>query len=106
MQPSFVFRHIEATDGLEEHATEKLHKLENYWRKPESLHVILAVDNHEHKVEITLIDEGTHFVGHAASSDMYVSIDQAVTKLKHQLQKRKDQAVHKKGRPSTSELVS
>lgn len=107
MQPSFAFRHLDATDGLKEHTSEKLQKLNNYLRKPESLHVIFSVEHIDHKVEITLLDDGEHFVGHAESPDMYASIDQAVSKLKHQLQKRKDHSDHnKKSRPSTASLVS
>lgn len=104
MEPTFTFRNIASTDALRAHAGEKVDRLEKYWHKPTALHFIMTVEHLDHRVEVTLHDSGEHFVGHATTPDMYASIDQAVRKLEHQLQRYKDRKTHRKGRPSLPEL--
>ncbi len=105
METMFTFRNIESTEGLRNHTEEKLLKLKKYCLKPESTHIILHVDkHHSHRAEITLVDHGEHYISHADSSDMYASIDQAISKLEAQLRRKKDRQKHHKGHISTSGL--
>ncbi len=107
MHTTFTFRNIDSTDGLRTHTEDKLQRLEKYWQKPESAHIILQVDKHHlHRVEITLIDHGEHYVSQVSSHDMYASIDQAVGKLETQLRRKKDRLKNHKGQTATSDLVS
>jgi putative sigma-54 modulation protein len=103
MEPTYTFRNLDATDGLRDHAADKIQqKLTKYWFKPESAHIIMRVENdHEHVAEITLTDHGEQFVSHASSKDMYASIDLAVGKLEAQLRKKKDRHTHHKGHMSS-----
>ncbi|MBI4365533.1 MAG: ribosome-associated translation inhibitor RaiA [Deltaproteobacteria bacterium] len=100
IEPTFTFRNIEATDGLRAHTLHKLEKIRKYLVKPITAHIILSIEHLQHCAEITFVDSGIQYVGHAKSPDMYASIDQALDKLTRQLQKHKERVKeHKKARP-------
>lgn len=90
METSFTFREIEATEGLKEHVITKFSKLDKYLIKPISAHTILGKDGSQHKAEITILANGTRYVGVGKTNDMYLSIDDALEKLLHQLKKDKE----------------
>lgn len=90
MEPTFTFRNLDASDTIKEHTRQKISKLDKYLLKPIAAHVILSVDRHEHKAEITLVDMGREYVGVERSSDMLASIDNAVHKIERQLRKHKE----------------
>lgn len=90
MEPTFTFRNLDASDNIKEHTRQKILKLDKYLQKPISAHVILTVDRHEHKAEITLVDMGKEYVGVERTSDMMASIDNAVHKIESQLRKAKE----------------
>lgn len=90
MEPIFTFRNLDATESLKEHTRQKILKLNKYLQKPLTAHVILTVDRHEHRAEITLVDSGTQYVGAEGTRDMYASIDLATDKILRQLKKAKE----------------
>lgn len=90
MEPTFTFRNLDASDNIKEHTRQKISKLDKYLLKPIAAHVILTVDRHEHKAEITLVDMGREYVGVERSADMLASIDNAVHKIESQLRKAKE----------------
>lgn len=90
METTFTFRNMESTDALRNHATDKLVKLKKYLIKPGNAHIILNVEKFNHIAEITLVANGTRYVGHERSNDMYTSIDGAVKKLEKQLRNHKE----------------
>ena len=96
MATHFTFRNMEATEGLKEHTNGKLKKLTNFLIKPEDIHVICSLDHIDQCAEITVVDNGQHFVCLEKSSDMYASIDRAVEKLVRQLKKNKEKLKNKK----------
>jgi len=97
MEATFTFRQTEATEALRGHATEKLGKLDKYLPKPVSAHVIFKVEGFRHSVEIAFQSNGIRYFGKSESNDMYTSIDDAVTKIEHQLRKNKERAKDHKG---------
>lgn len=98
METMFTFRDIEATDGLKDHVISKFEKLDKYLIKPISAHTILCKDGFQHKAEITILANGTKYVGVDRTNDMYLSIDHAVKKIIEQLKKDKERTKdhHKK----------
>lgn len=90
METTFTFRNLDASDSIKEHARQKILKLDKYLLKPIAAHIILSVDRHEHKAEITLVDMGREYVSVERSSDMMASIDNAVHKIESQLRKAKE----------------
>lgn len=96
MTTNFTFRNINSTDGIKEHAREKLQKLDKYLIKPDNIHVICSLDSIDQCAEITLFDNGHQYVCNEKSSDMYVSIDRAIEKLARQLRRQKEKLKDKK----------
>src|SRR3989338_789489 len=90
METTFTFRNIESTEALKSHTLTKLEKLKKILVKPEKAHVILVVKKFNHQVEITINANGTQYVSHEVSENMYTSIDEAVHKLERQLGKYKE----------------
>lgn len=98
MDTHFTFRNLESTDGLKDHATQKMSKMSKYLIKPISTNVIFSLDKFRQKCEITVLDNGIEFVGSETSVDMYQSIDRAVEKIIRQVKKQKDRVKnHKAG---------
>ena len=90
METLFTFREIEASEGLKDHTIDKLSRLDKYLIKPHSAHTIFRMDGPHHKAEITVVDNGVKYIGIEKTNDMYLSIDQAVEKILHQLKKNKE----------------
>lgn len=97
METAYTFRNIDATDGMRDHATQKLKKLDRFLIKPVSAHVVFHVERHEHVVEISLLANGSQYVGTERSADMYSSIDGAVNKILRQLKRDRDRQKDHKG---------
>lgn len=90
METTFTFRNMDSTDALRSHALDKLTKLKKYLIKPGSAHVIFNVEKFNHIAEVTLVANGTRYVSHQQSNDMYMSIDAAIKKLEKQLRNHKE----------------
>ena len=98
MDTNFTFRNLDSTDGLKTHTTQKMSKLKNYLIKPISANVIFSLDKFRQRCEITIVDNGTEYVGSETSTDMYQSIDRAVERIVSQLRKNKEKVkAHKSG---------
>lgn len=90
MEPHFTFRDIEPSDGLKDHASQKMDKLEKYLIKPITINVIFSHDKFRQRCEINVVDSGTEYSGSETTPDMYISIDRAVDKVVSQLRKNKE----------------
>ena len=91
MKVAFTFRHLDSSDGIKNYATEKIGRLQKYLRSPLDAAVILSMEKHLHRVDISLQADGQRYASHDASEDMYASIDVAYDKLARQI--RDDSAV-------------
>lgn len=92
-------RHIDITDAMKDYAIEKISKIERFMNRIIDVNVIMDIQKLEHRVEIVLKAGNTKITSKAATTDMYVSIDQAVDKLEAQIlrYKSKLQDHHAKG---------
>ena len=97
MEATFTFRKTEATEALRTHALDKLSKLDKYLPKPVNVHVIFNVEGFRHQVEIAFLSNGVRYFGKGQSNDMYTSIDDAVSRIEHQLRKMKERIKGHKG---------
>ncbi|RPJ41844.1 MAG: ribosome-associated translation inhibitor RaiA [Candidatus Latescibacterota bacterium] len=89
MQVSITARHFDLTEGLREHTEEKLARLGKYGVDLHEAHVVLVVEKHRHKAEVSLHGTGFHLTGASESGDMYTSVDQVAQKLEAQMRKQK-----------------
>ncbi|MCA9604166.1 MAG: ribosome-associated translation inhibitor RaiA [Myxococcales bacterium] len=96
MQVHFTFRNVESSEGIKNYAREKIGRMQKYLRTPLHADVILSVERHIHRVELSMRADGERFAGHSESEDMYASIDLVVDKVDRQVREAKDSANAKK----------
>lgn len=92
MQVNFTFRNVESSENVKRYAREKIGKMQKYLRTPIEADVILSVEKHHHRVEMSIRADGERFAGNHESEDMYASIDQVVHKVDRQVRDAKDAA--------------
>jgi putative sigma-54 modulation protein len=92
-------RHVQITDSMKDYAIDKISKIERFLNRIIDVNVIMDIQRMNHIVEIILKAGNTKILSKASTTDMYVSIDQAVDKLEKQIlrYKSKLQDHHAKG---------
>ncbi|MDX2227702.1 MAG: ribosome-associated translation inhibitor RaiA [Verrucomicrobiae bacterium] len=83
-------RHVSVTPALKEYARKKIEHLSPDYPRIISAHVVLSVEKHRQRAEITLYCNN-HIVieAHNTSDDLYASIDIAIDKVLQQMRKHK-----------------
>jgi len=94
-------RHVEITEALRDHVTEKLAHACKLLDKITSTHVTISVEKNRHSVEVVLHAHGATLHAKEETHDMYSSIDQAVEKIETQAKRLKDKI---KDRKHTAEV--
>ncbi len=82
--------HVQVTDAMKQHAQVKLAKIERFHSHIMDVHVTMDIQKIEHSVTIVVKFDHMKIKSHASSSDMYVSIDQAVARLQKQISRWKE----------------
>lgn len=101
-------RHVQITDSMKDYAMEKISKIERFLNHIIDVNVIMDIQKLDHRVEIILKLNNTKIASQASTTDMYVSIDQAVDKLESQIlrYKSKLQDHHLKGHAELNMAVN
>jgi putative sigma-54 modulation protein len=101
-------RHVEITDFMKDYAIEKISKIERFMNRIIDVNVIMDIQKLDHRVEIILKAGNFKLTSSASTTDMYVSIDQAVDKLEAQIlrYKSKIQDHHATGHAALDMAVS
>jgi putative sigma-54 modulation protein len=89
IQATVTGRHVSVTESMKEHVLDKLAKLERFTNRIIDVHVTMDVVKLDHIVDIVIKFDHFKISTHAASEDMYRSIDKAVTKLERIVRKHK-----------------
>jgi putative sigma-54 modulation protein len=89
MNISITFRHVESTEAIKAHATEKVAKLQKFLRQPMTAKVTLSVETREQVAEVRVSSGSEHFEAKESSQDMYQAIDKVIHKLERQVQHSK-----------------
>ena len=90
MNVTVTGRHMEMTDALKAYIQTGLEKVESHFDNAFDADVVLDVEKHRHIAEVNLLANGVRIHSKEASSDMYASVDAALTKLEKQIRKYKD----------------
>ena len=90
MQVSVTGHHVEVTDSLRNHVTEKVGKIKRHFDNVTDIHVILTVEKLEQKAEATVQISGAKLFADDTQEDMYQAIDNMVDKLDRQIIKHKE----------------
>ena len=87
-------KHFQVTEGLREHAQQRLQKLETYFQNIREVSVVESVEGPQHRVEVTVQGDGLTLRGEERTNDMYASLDRVVDKLEQRLKKFKAKHTH------------
>ncbi len=82
-------RHINVTEAMKTYAVEKVSKIERFSNRIIDVNVTMDVQKLDHRVDIIMKVDHIKIKSHASSTDMYVSIDKAVSKIERQLHRYK-----------------
>jgi putative sigma-54 modulation protein len=98
MNISVTFRHVDASESIKRHATDKIAKLQKFLRQPMTAHVTFSLEKLLHQVEARIASGGDRFEASETTEDMYASIDKVLGKLERQIRGSKGAARSKKRR--------
>ncbi|SMN00861.1 Ribosome hibernation protein YhbH [uncultured Candidatus Thioglobus sp.] len=90
MQLNISGHHLEITEAIKQHSTEKLSKIKNHFDHLINVNMILEVEKDVQKAEATIHISGADLFAKAESDNMYTSIDRMVNKLDVQVKKHKE----------------
>lgn len=92
MKLTVTGRNIEITDAIHNHLDNKMQKTIQELGEKADVHVALSVEKHRHFAEITVKTKGFTVHAEEETNDLYVAMDNALTKIEKQLRKHKDRA--------------
>lgn len=82
--------HLDITPAIREYVMSKLARVKRHFDQVIDVQVILTVDNHQQKAEISLHVRGRDLFCEASDADLYVAIDAMMSKLDRLVIKHKD----------------
>ena len=106
MKVAFTFRNVESSEGVKTYASEKIGKLQKYVRAPLDAEVVLSMERHLQRVDISVSLDGRRYSGTESSEDMYASIDVAIDKIDRQVRDAKATATTRKRHGVTAAEVA
>lgn len=89
MKFHFTEKKISLPSNVHAYAEKKVMKLERFFRDDAEALVAFSVEKDRNKVEITIHAANTYFRASEATSDMFASIDAAVSTMERQIRKNK-----------------
>ena len=89
MKFTFTDKKVNLPNSVHAYAEKKVGKLDRYFREDTAASVTFSVEKDRNKVEITVRSGGTILRVSESTSDMFASIDSAVTMLERQIRKNK-----------------
>ena len=85
----YAEKKVSLPDNVHAYAEKKVTKLQRYFRDEADALVAFSVEKNRNKVEITVQASGTYFRASESTSDMFASIDAAVSTIERQIRKNK-----------------
>ncbi|HAQ50492.1 MAG TPA: ribosome-associated translation inhibitor RaiA [Gammaproteobacteria bacterium] len=90
MQLNLSGQHIEITDSLREHVSNKFAKLTRHFDHMTHVHVVLSVEKQRQKAEATIHVSGANLFASDEHENMYTAIEHIISKLDRQIIKHKN----------------
>lgn len=103
MKLTYNFIHMDSSAALIEFASERLAKMDKFELKPLEVRFSFSMRKHEKICDVLIAGSKSRFKATSAGADIYVVVEEALEKLEHQLQKRKDKVQHHKKKALTKE---
>lgn len=89
MKITFRDKKVNMPKSLHNYAEKKVGKLDRYFKGETEASVVFSVEKDQNKVELTIRSGGTILRVAESTSDMFASVDAAVTSMERQLRKHK-----------------
>ena len=89
MKFTFTDKKVNLPNSVHAYAEKKVGKLDRYFREDAAASVTFSVEKDRNKVEVTIRSGSTILRVSESTSDMFASIDSAVTMLERQIRKNK-----------------
>ncbi len=89
MKFTFTEKKVNLPQKIRNYAEKKVGKLDRYFRTEAEANLVFSVEKDRNKVELTIRSGGTILRVSESTSDMFASIDAAVTSMERQLRKHK-----------------
>ena len=90
MEISITGHHITVRDSIRNYVNKRLKKVENHFRQPTSVDVILRKEGGSYRLEATLHGKKMSIHAHSHSTDIFRAIDAMSSKLDRQVLKHKE----------------
>ena len=87
MKLTVAGRHIQVTQAIEDHLTQKIEKVLGNLDEAADVHAALSVEKHRHFAEITIKTKGFSVHSESETDDLYTAMDLAVEKIDKQIKK-------------------
>ena len=85
-----TFKNCDPSDALRERAEQKLDKLAKYLREPIEVHVVLQVEKHRHRGDVTVSAAGEILKTELETDDMYVTVDRLMERITRIAKRQKE----------------
>ena len=95
-------RHFQLTDNLRKFAEDEIKRLEKYYDHIIDAHMTMSVEKSRQTAELTVKVYGTVLTSKAKAFDMYVAIEQVISKMETQIKKYKSKLRDKKAAKKAS----
>jgi putative sigma-54 modulation protein len=92
-----TFRNTKPTEGLRQHALDKVERISKFIRRPIEAHVILSVVKRRQIAEVLVKANHLNLTAKEETADLYSAIDMAVSKLERQAKKHASKVKNHKG---------
>ena len=89
MKFQYTEKKVSLPTNVHAYAEKKVMKLERYFGSDAEALVAFSVEKNRNKVEITVHAAGTYFRASESTSDMFASVDAAVSTIERQIRKNK-----------------
>ncbi len=89
MKFTFTEKKVHLPKALRSYAEKKVGKLERYFKTDSEANLVFSVEKDRNKVELTIRSGATILRVAESTSDMFASVDAAVTSMERQLRKHK-----------------
>lgn len=89
MKFTFTEKKVNLSKKVHDYVEKKVGKLDRYFKSDAEANVVFSVEKDRNKVELTIRSGGTILRVSESTSDMFASVDGAVTAMERQLRKHK-----------------
>ncbi len=89
MKFTFTDKKVTLPRSLHNYAEKKVGKLDRYFKNEAEANLVFSVEKNQNKVELTIRSGSTILRVAESTSDMFASVDAAVTSMERQLRKHK-----------------